>query len=137
MIFYSFWDAKFTILILYLLLATFFFIKKSINIKVSIIAILLPLFYFKYSSFFFKIINIEILSTFAYSGNLPLGISFITFTCLAAVIDIHTRNFEKNEVQLNDFSQFILYFPQLIAGPILRLKDLLHIFKKKNCFKKL
>ncbi len=135
LIFYSFWDAKFTILILYLLLATFFFIKKSINIKVSITAILLPLFYFKYSSFFFQIINIEILSTFAYSGNLPLGISFITFTCLAAVIDIHTRNFENNAVQLNDFSQFILYFPQLIAGPILRLKDLLHIFKKKIVLK--
>lgn len=133
--FYSFWDAKFTFLIIYLLLITFYFIKRLINIKISIIAVLLPLFYFKYSSFFFQIINIKTLSTFAYSGNLPLGISFITFTCLAAIIDVHARNFKNNEIKLNNFSQFILYFPQLIAGPILRLKDLLHIFKKKIVFK--
>tara|TARA_B100000886_G_scaffold328056_2_gene276103 strand:- start:3309 stop:4640 length:1332 start_codon:yes stop_codon:yes gene_type:complete len=133
--FYSFWDIKFTFIILYLLLITYYFIKKSINLKISITAILIPLFYFKYSSFFFNLLDINILNTFVYVGNLPLGISFITFTCLAAIIDVHTRKFDEDEIQLNNFSQFMLYFPQLIAGPILRLKDLLHIFKKKIVFK--
>tara|TARA_A100001015_G_scaffold320563_1_gene447395 strand:+ start:1611 stop:2942 length:1332 start_codon:yes stop_codon:yes gene_type:complete len=132
--FYSFWDAKFTILILYLLFTTYFFIKRSINLKISIVLILLPLFYFKYSIFFFELIGLNHPENFAYSGNLPLGISFISFTCLAAIIDVKSKNFDFDKIELNSFSQFILYFPQLIAGPILRLKDLIHVFNDKIVF---
>ena len=132
--FYAFWDIKFTLLILYLLFSTFYFIKKKINLKISIILILLPLFYFKYSFFFVDLICIDFLKKFSYSGNLPLGISFISFTCIAAIIDIHSKSFGLKEINLKNFSQFIFYFPQLIAGPILRLKDLLHIFNQKIYF---
>ena len=78
--------------------------------------------------------ELNFLKNFSYNGNLPLGISFISFTCIAAIVDIHLKSFNKQEIKLKNFSQFILYFPQLIAGPILRLKDLLHIFNKKILF---
>ncbi|WP_179850693.1 MBOAT family O-acyltransferase [Candidatus Pelagibacter communis] len=121
-------------MILYLLFTTYFFIKRSINLKISIVLILLPLFYFKYSIFFFELTGINHPENFAYSGNLPLGISFISFTCLAAIIDVKSKNFDFDKIELNSFSQFILYFPQLIAGPILRLKDLIHVFNDKIVF---
>lgn len=132
--FYGFWDLKFTLLILYLLFFTYYFLKKKINLKISIICLLLPLFYFKYSFFFVDLIELNFLKNFSYNGNLPLGISFISFTCIAAIVDIHLKSFNKEEINLKNFSQFILYFPQLIAGPILRLKDLLYIFNQKILF---
>jgi len=132
--FYGFWDLKFTALILYLLFSTYYFLKKKISLKISITCLLLPLFYFKYSSFFINLFELNFLINFSYLGNLPLGISFISFTCIAAIVDIHLKSFDKEEINLKNFSQFILYFPQLIAGPILRLKDLLHIFNQKIIF---
>ena len=132
--FYGFWDLKFTILILYLLFSTYYFLKKRVNLKISITCLLLPLFYFKYSFFFINLFELNFLINFSYLGNLPLGISFISFTCIAAIVDIHLKSFNKEEINLKNFSQFILYFPQLIAGPILRLKDLLHIFNQKILF---
>jgi alginate O-acetyltransferase complex protein AlgI len=117
-------------------LSSYYLIKKKINLKISLTLILLPLFYFKYSFFFLDLISADLLKKYSYSGDLPLGISFISFTCIAAIIDVHLKNFTKEEIELKNFSQFILYFPQLIAGPILRLKDLLHIFNKKIYFEK-
>ena len=116
--FYGFWDLKFTILILYLLFSTYYFLKKRVNLKISITFLLLPLFYFKYSFFFINLFELNFLINFSYLGNLPLGISFISFTCIAAIVDIHLKSFNKEEINLKNFSQFILYFPQ---NPLIHL----------------
>ncbi len=134
--FYGYWDPKFLILIFYLLFFSYILIKFEISIKYSVLVVLLPLFYFKYSFFFSELVNINNLKIYSYTGDLPLAISFISFTCLAAIIDVKNNNFNKHEINLNNFSQFILYFPQLIAGPILRLKDLIFVFKNKIVFEK-
>ena len=132
--FYAYWDFKFIFLILYLLLATYYLIKLNLRILFSSLLILAPLFFFKYSLFLSELIGNSFLIKYSYTSELPLAISFISFTCLAAVIDVKKNIFIKEDLNLNNFSQFILYFPQLVAGPILRLKDLIYVFKKKIYF---
>ncbi|WP_374546181.1 MBOAT family protein, partial [Rhodoblastus sp.] len=55
--------------------------------------------------------------------HLPLGISFFTFHALSYVIDVYRRDAQaqKNPV---DFALYISFFPQLIAGPIIRYHDI-------------
>ena len=82
---------------------------------------------------FFKYINL-IISTFNLLANknisslnvaLPLGISFFTFQIISYVADVY-----KDEVRIQkSFAKFLLYisfFPQLIAGPIIKYKDIEH-----------
>ena len=86
-IFYSFWSPIFFFLLLYLCLSNYLFIKYDIKLRYSISISLLPLFYFKYSLFFISLLNLEFLKKYAYFDNLPLAISFITFTAIATIID--------------------------------------------------
>ena len=133
--FYAYWNPIFIFLILYLCSATYLLIIKKINLKFSILIIMFPLFYFKYSFFLFKSIPLDFLNYLSYVGELPLAISFITFTAVAILIDIRNKTFDDNLTFVN-FSEFILYFPQLIAGPILRAKNLIPQLKNKIFFKK-
>ncbi len=54
---------------------------------------------------------------------LPLGISFFTFHAISYVVDVYKRNAEP-ERNLPRFALYILLFPQLIAGPIIRWRDI-------------
>ena len=53
---------------------------------------------------------------------LPLGISFHTFQSMSYVIDVYRRE-QKPILNLLDYSLFIAFFPQLIAGPIVRARE--------------
>lgn len=57
--------------------------------------------------------------------HLPIGISFFTFHALSYLIDVYRRD---GQAQHNpfDFGLYITFFPQLIAGPIIRYKDVDH-----------
>ncbi|HUR28356.1 MAG TPA: MBOAT family O-acyltransferase [Planctomycetota bacterium] len=55
--------------------------------------------------------------------RLPLGISFFTFQAMSYVIDVHRRDVAAQR-SLLDFGLYITFFPQLIAGPIVRYRDL-------------
>ena len=133
LIFYSFWKPIFILLLLYLFLATYYLIKKNFSLKISIPIILIPLFYFKYSFFFIEITRLNFLETLSYKSDLPLAISFITFTAIAVLVDIKTKKYNE-EIDFLSFSEFLFYFPQLIAGPILRARELIPLLKKKNKF---
>ncbi len=79
---------------------------------------------YKYMGFFTEIINdVTGLSLHVITLRLPIGISFFTFQGLSYVIDVY-RN--KENVQKNLFSVllYISFFPQLIAGPIVRYEDI-------------
>ena len=134
--FYAFWNISFVLLILYFCITTYIFIKKNNYLKLSIFLIILPLIYFKYSSFIFNSLYLNNLNSFAYQGEIPLAISFITFTAIAAIVDTKKKIFDQNLVNFYSISEFILFFPQLIAGPILRLNELLPQLKNKITFKK-
>jgi alginate O-acetyltransferase complex protein AlgI len=86
--------------------------------------------YFKYANFF-----LESLETALRSAGLetsmpvlsimaPLGISFYTFEALNYMIDVY-RGHVKAERSLPNFMLFILFFPHLLAGPIVRARDFL------------
>src|SRR5438552_10898886 len=61
---------------------------------------------------------------FALSIVLPLGISFHTFQSMSYVIDVY-RGEQKPIRDLLDYALFIAFFPQLVAGPIVRAREFL------------
>ena len=108
--FYSYWNIYFSSLILYYCFATFFLLKKNYPLKISITFILLPLIYFKYSFLIIKLIGLENFISFTYLGELPLAISFITFTAIAVLVD--RKNYSNEDIKLTSLSEYFLYFPQ-------------------------
>lgn len=62
---------------------------------------------------------------------LPIGISFYIFQALSYLIDVH-RGDARADAKFIDFAAFIALFPQLIAGPILRYKDLEDQFRQRE-----
>jgi len=91
-----------------------------------IVALFLPLVVFKYSGFLTenaeRLFGVEI--AFSPRWQLPLGISFITFTVISYVIDIR-RGVLKARTKFHQVALFAAYFPHLVAGPILRGRELL------------
>ena len=129
-IFYSFWSPIFFFLLLYLCLSNYYFIKYNVKLKFAISISLIPLFYFKYSLFFINLFNFNFLRDYAYTEKLPLAISFITFTAIATIIDTRFKKHNEN-LNFKNFTEFLVFFPQLIAGPILRVKQLIPQLKTK------
>lgn len=86
------------------------------------------LFYFKYSNFFVENVN-SLLSFFGDKNIqwakfvLPLGISFYTFETITYVVDVY-RRIHKPLNNFWDYQLYIILFPKLIAGPIIRYHDL-------------
>lgn len=62
---------------------------------------------------------------------LPIGVSFYVFQSVSYLVDTY-RGDAPADVRLLDFMAFIALFPQLIAGPILRYKDLAHQFRERR-----
>lgn len=130
LIFYSWGEPKYIVLMLLTVLIVYIFglkmngtkstKSKRIYLILSIFLLLLNLFIFKYLDFSIGILN----SIFKSNINkinlvLPIGISFYTFQILSYVIDLYRGNVK---VQKNYFRLllYVSFFPQLIAGPIVR-----------------
>lgn len=91
-------------------------LRKAILI-VGIVLNIGILFYFKYFAFFVENINAVFKSDFVVERLiLPLGISFFTFQQVTYLIDSYRD--EVPRYSIVDYSLFVLFFPQLIAGPI-------------------
>lgn len=65
------------------------------------------------------------------SPHLPLGISFFTFHALSYVIDVYRRDAGAQKSPI-DFALYISFFPQLIAGPIVRYHDIFRQLSKRE-----
>ena len=83
---------------------------------------------FKYANF--AVANVNALAPILGVGTmaltniaLPLGISFFTFHAISYVVDVYKRNADAQR-SLPAFALYILLFPQLIAGPIIRWRDI-------------
>jgi D-alanyl-lipoteichoic acid acyltransferase DltB (MBOAT superfamily) len=88
--------------------------------------------YFKYRNFFLEGMNDAFGTTFVLTNLiLPLGISFITFQKIAFLVDVHAKRVTSFTVQ--DYCLFVLFFPQLIAGPIVHFRELMPQFQKATC----
>ena len=103
---------------------------------VALIGSLGMLFYFKYANFVLRSVNALLGTAFAEIqgiGTLPLGISFYTFQTLSYSIDVYRRDV-KAERNIVDFGAYVVMFPQLIAGPIVKYRDVsnqLHVYKHR------
>ena len=92
--------------------------------------------YFKYTNFIITSLNAVFglsLATIAGVEVLPLGISFYTFQTLSYTIDVY-RGDVKTEHNLIDFGAYVVMFPQLIAGPIVKYRDVaaqLHVYDRR------
>ena len=100
----------------------------------SIIGSLGMLFFFKYTDFFINNINAVIGTSIPLLRlTLPLGISFYTFQTMSYSIDVY-RGDVKAEHNLINFGAYVVMFPQLIAGPIVKYRDVsnqLHVYKHR------
>ena len=111
-------------------------------LTLSVVIDLSILFYFKYAYFFTNVINdwfgadFRVFDIFAYIGNgfseagrfdvdtiiLPVGISFYTFQVISYTCDVFRRKIEPVK-NILDFGFYVSFFPQLVAGPIVRAEE--------------
>ncbi|MBQ6478106.1 MAG: MBOAT family protein [Erysipelotrichaceae bacterium] len=127
LVFYSYFDYRFSFLLLFLTVITYFCGLKATRKPFFCLGILIPLLllgFFKYCNFFLKTIGFSALNII-----LPLGISFYSFEAVSYICDIHKNRIdaEKNFIL---FASYLCFFPNIISGPIVRANDLLHQFKE-------
>lgn len=132
--FYGWWDKRFCLLLLFVTLSAYVCALamekwkrfQRLFLGCGIVIPLLVLAYFKYYNFFvssfceaFGIENAYVLTII-----LPVGISFYTFQAISYMIDVSRKEIPvmKNFVK---FALYIAFFPQLVAGPIVKAKEFL------------
>jgi alginate O-acetyltransferase complex protein AlgI len=102
--------------------------KRKLMLTLSVSVNIGLLFYFKYSNFFIENVN-QALSVFTDKQIhwtklvLPIGISFYTFETITYVVDVY-RRVHKPLTKFWDYQLYIILFPKLIAGPIIRYHEL-------------
>lgn len=97
---------------------------SKITLVITVVANLAVLFYFKYFNFIIDTINRIIRCNITLREIiLPIGISFFTFQGMSYVIDVYRGDVsvQKNIIKVG---LYVMLFPQLIAGPIVRYKDI-------------
>jgi D-alanyl-lipoteichoic acid acyltransferase DltB (MBOAT superfamily) len=88
--------------------------------------------YFKYLNFLEGTLNDAFGTGFVLRQLiLPLGISFITFQKIAFLVDVHGGRVSR--FSLADYGLFVLFFPQLIAGPIVHYREMMPQFRTAPC----
>lgn len=135
-IFYAYWDARFLLLLILQTYISYFLAKKieraespklgkrymllGVSISLGILG------FFKYFNFFVgsfaTLFGIKSLG--ALNIILPVGISFYTFQALSYLIDVYRDKLKACD-RFVDLSMYISFFPQLVAGPIVRASDFL------------
>jgi D-alanyl-lipoteichoic acid acyltransferase DltB (MBOAT superfamily) len=139
-VFYGAWDYRFLLLILISTCVDFLCglkieastsqAKKRLYLILSVVTNLSILGYFKYFDFFvseFAALCQVLGIPFGYESLsivLPVGISFYTFQTMSYSIDIYRGDMKPTRKFL-DFALFVAFFPQLVAGPIERARNLL------------
>ena len=150
--FYGWWDYRFLTLIFISTLVDFFIakrihltqktIQKKLLLSVSLIINLGMLGFFKYYNFFIdswinlvQRLGYQVNSTTTLSIILPVGISFYTFQTLSYTLDVYYKRLNPKSSFIN-FATFVSLFPQLVAGPIERAKNLIPQIEKARSFSK-
>jgi alginate O-acetyltransferase complex protein AlgI len=129
MLFYSYWSVSFLILLLGQIAVNFLLgqrLQKTASgriLAVLVVFNLALLGYFKYRNFFLENVEGLVGVHFALANIIvPLGISFHTFQQIALMIDI--RDGEAELPPLPNYVLFVLFFPQLIAGPVVLHREM-------------
>lgn len=145
--FYSLWRWEFSFLMLFSAFLDYFLANKisaSKNKKINKIYLLISLsinlgllLFFKYTYFFVDNFNflacwVNISSiSLPFKIILPLGISFYTFQTISYTIDVY-RGINRPINNIISYLIYVTFWPQLIAGPILRVSEVLPQLEKKS-----
>jgi alginate O-acetyltransferase complex protein AlgI len=149
LVFYGFWRPEFVVVMVFSAFTDFFVAKRIEHdipqptrrrwLALSLTVNLGLLFFFKYLLFavdnaiaVFHFFGVDLHAP-ALNIILPLGISFYTFQTISYVVDVYRRNISAEK----DFlihGCFVTFFPQLVAGPILRGGELLSQLSQKPTF---
>ncbi len=136
--FYAYWDWRFLSLILISTLVDYVVAlalartnrpnRRKVLLLTSLACNLGILGFFKYFNFFVESME-AVLGSFGFHYGtlhiiLPIGISFYTFQTLSYTIDVYRGRLDPCR-NLFDFALFVAFFPQLVAGPIVRASELL------------
>ena len=137
-VFYAWGAPKFVFILLGTTAASFYLVKwmqqtplqknKKLLLALSVFINLGLLAFFKYANFFVDNLN-QAFSLLGYNAVawtkivLPIGISFYTFQTLTYSVDVY-RGVHKPLNKLSDYVLYIIMFPQLIAGPIVRYNSI-------------
>ena len=113
--------------------------RRRIYLIVSIFSNVGILAIFKYYTFLNN--NLALLGhflQFEYSGPtlsliLPLGLSFHTFQAMSYTIEVY-RGHQKAERNFGIYALYVMFYPQLVAGPIERPQNLIHQFRERHLF---
>lgn len=116
-------------------------VGKKLILSLGIVVNLLILFYFKYTAFIIESVNgifgtsLEVVNYFSVIANsafdtnfvtdrivLPVGISFFTFQAISYCVDVYRGDVAPVR-NILDFGFYVSFFPQLVAGPILRASE--------------
>lgn len=147
--FYMSWNVKYVVLILTTTLVSFGTAlliertesrrKKKLCMAAALLICFGILFFFKYFNFLSKSVT-DLLQKIAIPVHettlnlmLPVGISFYTFQTLSYVIDVY-KGETKACHHLGKYATFIAFFPQLVAGPIERTRNLLPQIESEHTF---
>jgi D-alanyl-lipoteichoic acid acyltransferase DltB (MBOAT superfamily) len=104
-----------------------FYLYVSVFVNLSLLG------YFKYTNFLIDNYNGIFDSNLSfYDIILPVGISFYTFQSMSYVIDVYRRELEPTK-QYVDYMFYLSFFPQLVAGPIVRASEFIpQMYQKLN-----
>lgn len=126
--FYGYWDWRFCFLLLFVTTSSFYAAKAAksiVRLGAGVCIPLIVLGFFKYFNFFLESASVALGKDLGILEIiLPVGISFYTFQALSYVIDVHrgTLSVENSFIKL---ALYLSFFPQLVAGPIVRASDFL------------
>ena len=158
--FYYKTSGLFTLILIFITLYNFFAAKwmhtrkkdgsRNFVLALSVIVNLSILFYFKYAYFITDVVNnlfglnCKVFDVFSWLGNeithsnrfsvddilLPVGISFYTFQAISYIMDVYRSRIAPVR-NLFDFGFYVSFFPQLVAGPIVRANEFIPQLNKK------
>ena len=147
--FYMNWEPVYALLLLSSTVITYVFAigiersnhisRRKLFLTINIILNLGILFFFKYWNFAAEQVSMLLCSSGLdmkvpeFSILLPVGISFYIFQALGYSIDVYRKDV-RAERDFFTYALFVSFFPQLVAGPIERSRNLLPQFKKLNKF---
>lgn len=114
--------------------------KRKLLLIISLLANIGILAYFKYFNFLNK--NLTYILSHLHHQNpvpflkmlLPIGLSFHTFQAMSYTIEVY-RGRQKAETHFGIYALYVMFYPQLVAGPIERPQNILHQFYEKHSFK--
>ena len=143
LLFYFWGEPKYIVVMIFSIILAYIFgnlIDKYKNSKYRVVFMIIPilisvgiLIYFKYANFIIKNINLYLSQEIdLINVILPIGISFYTFQLISYIVDVY-RGDVKPQKNILKLATYVCLFPQLIAGPIVRYKDIEKQLEKREC----